>query len=149
VVLFVYGTLMVPSVMCAVSGFRGPGRAAVLHDHVRRRVVGEVYPGIVSRAGESVSGLVYVGLSGPQMHRLDLFEGEAYRRVELPVTMDDGQTWRAHTYVMAAGHERHLSREAWSLDEFLRRHLDRFVGGYRGFSDLARNGEGGGDDGRR
>ena len=64
-----------------------------------RLLAGEVYPAIVEAAGETVDGLVYRGLDGRQLARLDRFEGEMYRRVRVAVLVGDAAL-QAQVYVL-------------------------------------------------
>lgn len=138
--LFVYGTLMLPEIMLAVSGHPGPGEHAILHRYRRRLVAGEVYPAIVEAAGETVDGLVYRGLDGRQLARLDRFEGEMYRRVRVEVLV--GVTvMQAQVYVLKPRFCHRLSDQAWSLQDFAERGLRRFREHYQGFNTMRGAGE--------
>ncbi len=139
--LFVYGTLMLPEIMHAVSGCDAPGEPAVLADYRRRRVAGEAYPAIVEAAGETVEGLVYCGLGHRQLERLDRFEGEMYRRVRVGVTMS-GVPRQAQAYVLQPQYRHRLTDRPWSLQDFAVQGLRRFVEQYQGFSALRETAEG-------
>lgn len=132
--LFVYGTLMVPSVMVSVCGYRRPGVPALLRDYRCRRVRDEVYPAIVPWVGDEVRGLFYPAVTDHQLARLDVFEGDQYTRraVELLV---DGEARGAEAYVLASAFRHQLSAAPWELQAFLREGIDTFVAGYRGFND--------------
>lgn len=137
--LFVYGTLMVPSVMASVCGYRRSGIPALLRDYRCRRVRGEVYPAIIPWAGDEVNGLLYPAVSDRQTALLDAFEGDQYTREPVRLIVD-GRLSRAEGYVLAA-HARHrLSTAPWELQAFLRDGIDPFVAGYRGFHDLGPEG---------
>lgn len=131
--LFVYGTLMVPSVMHAVCGYAGRGVAAVLPDFRRRLVRGEVYPAIRPCAGDRVTGLLYPAVSDTQLRRLDAFEGDLYRREGVKVELAK-QLVAAQTYVICAAHSDLLSDQAWTVQTFIRQGLDQFMRGYPGFA---------------
>ena len=133
--LFVYGTLMVPEVMSAVSGYDGPGRPATLHGFRRRRVAGESYPAIVACTDESVSGTLYRGVEAAQCCRLDAFEGEKYRRQRVIVSLPHGPC-EAEAYVFRHGCLPLLSDEPWSLERFTATHLEAFMSDYEGFLAL-------------
>jgi gamma-glutamylcyclotransferase (GGCT)/AIG2-like uncharacterized protein YtfP len=133
--LFVYGTLMLPEVMHAVSGYHGPGEHAILNRYRRRLVAGEVYPAIVEAAGETVDGLVYRGLDGRQLARLDRFEGEMYRRVGVEVLVD-AVAVQAQVYVLEPRFRHRLTDRPWSLQDFAESGLRRFREHYRGFDAL-------------
>lgn len=82
--LFVYGTLMWPEVMAAVTGRSIEGRSAVLNGVRRVRVRGEVYPALIP-GDDTVEGVLFENLTELDLAALDCFEGAEYER--LPVTV--------------------------------------------------------------
>ena len=130
--LFVYGTLMVPSVMARVSGFDRLGSAAKLYGFRCRTVCGELYPAIVPQQDEVVSGLLYSGLSALELSRLDDFEGELYQRCSVQVELHNTRC-DAETYVLDQRFVSMLSDQQWSLARFLSDGLERFLASYPGF----------------
>lgn len=136
--LFVYGTLMIPRVMQGVCGFRTPGHAACLEGYCRRVITGEVYPGIFPCPDESVTGLVYRGLSPPQLRRLDRFEGEIYERRRVVVSVADSEL-AAYTYVVPPAWRHLLGELPWELDAFEQHGLARFLAQYPGFDGHEEN----------
>jgi len=138
--LFVYGTLMVPEVMRRVCGYARAGEPALLHDYRRRRVSGEVYPGIVASVGDAVGGVVYRNVRRTQLAVLDVFEGDMYRREVVNVAVGS-RLIPASTYVMAASHRHLLSDHDWSLELFLADGLRHFLSGYPGFGELPDHGD--------
>lgn len=141
--LFVYGTLMVPQVMYAVCGLDRPGQPAVLDGYRRRLIRGELYPGILACRGEHVDGVLYRALAPRQLALLDAFEGGMYRRTAVSVRCG-GTVLTADAYVVGDDFAGMLSDSAWSLDDFLRDGLDRFIAAYPGFFAVAA--QGGPDD---
>jgi gamma-glutamylcyclotransferase (GGCT)/AIG2-like uncharacterized protein YtfP len=131
--LFVYGTLMVPEVMGSVSGRRPAGESARLQGYRRRRLRGEVYPGIVPAPDERVDGLVYRDLDHAAMARLDMFEGEMYRREPVEIETTDGRRSRAETYVIRPEFSDQLSSLPWTMEGFLADGLPSFVDEFQGF----------------
>ena len=79
--LFAYGTLMVPAVMCRVIGTELPATPARLRGHVRYRMRGGVYPGIVRRPGLVIDGLLFRDIDAATWQLLDRFEDSQYDRV--------------------------------------------------------------------
>jgi gamma-glutamylcyclotransferase (GGCT)/AIG2-like uncharacterized protein YtfP len=133
--LFVYGTLMAPRIMQLASGHQGPGLRAELAGYRRSRVRGEPYPGIAPSFGAAVAGLLYQGVAPAAVQRLDVFEGEMYARIELPVKVGEDFR-RAHAYVVRPDFEHLLEDRPWSFEAFMRDGFDRFVAAYRGFGDI-------------
>lgn len=86
--LFVYGTLQFPEVLVALLGRTLHGRPAWLPDHARLGVRGEVFPGLVPRAGATTAGLLYEDVDAATLLRLDAFEGELYERRRVVVRAD-------------------------------------------------------------
>jgi hypothetical protein len=60
-------------------------RPALLESHRRHRVKYMSYPAIVPRTGSSVRGTVVTGLTQGDIYRLDIFEGDQYRRKKVKV----------------------------------------------------------------
>lgn len=118
VVLFVYGTLMVPEIMRRVCGYGAPGKRAVLHDYRCRQMRGEIFPAIVPFPGERVDGVIYGGVTPEQISRLDAFEGEMYQRKAV-VVMVDRASGNAQTYVLAPAFSTFLSESPWLLASFV------------------------------
>jgi gamma-glutamylcyclotransferase (GGCT)/AIG2-like uncharacterized protein YtfP len=131
--LFVYGSLLFPRVVRAVTGLRLESRPARLADHARYRVSGEHYPGLVPEPGVSTDGAVLLGLDVPLLARLDRFEGPPYERVRVVAVTAGGERLDAHTYVVHPSYRARLSKEPWDPREFERSHLTHFLTHYPGF----------------
>ena len=114
--VFTYGSLMFDEVWCKVVAGRYQSEAATLHDCRRFAVSGVSYPGVVAMAGERVAGLLYLDVSPDDLARLDAFEGAEYRREALTVTLANGATVCAWTYVWL-DHGR-LSDAPWLSEAF-------------------------------
>ncbi|MFO7603380.1 MAG: gamma-glutamylcyclotransferase family protein, partial [Gammaproteobacteria bacterium] len=125
--LFVYGTLLLPQIMQAVSGQRHIACAAVLHDYARYALRGKPYPGIVPQPGASVAGLVYCRLRAAAWQRLDDYEDRFYRRRQVVVELDSGARVMAWTYVIAEQQRALLSTRDWSLAQFRQRYLQGYL----------------------
>lgn len=127
---------MDPDIMAQVSGAKHRSQKAVLQEHVRKTVIGEVYPAIIMREGCSVEGTIYYDVSLVSFERLDTFEGSLYLRTEVPVICDNGVSVAAETYVITASAVPQLSKEDWSYDRFLSKDKVFFRGGYSGYDEL-------------
>lgn len=136
---FAYGSLMFEDIMSSVSGSRYECGPALLRDYRRSAIRGEVYPGIRPKKGEVVTGCVYFNLTQTTWQRLDLFEGEMYRRETIEVEFADGHTASAQTYVVQPQFASRLSHSEWSPEEFLRAGKSQFQVRYRGFGMLKPN----------
>jgi len=130
--LFAYGTLMCPDILERVTGSRFSCSPAILRHYSRRRLRGELYPGIVQSEGEEVEGLLYQHLRAAVWPLLDRFEGEEYRRASVQVLLATRGEVVAYAYVLQPAFAGLLTDERWSFDDFLatgrqkfaRQHLD-------------------------
>lgn len=142
--LFAYGTLMCTDIMRAVSGCRvAAGRRAVLHDHCRLVVRGELYPGLLARRGASIEGVLYRRLPAAAWARLDRFEGDQYLRRGVSVELDDGSRRRAEVYLFRPELADRLEDRFWEPQAFLRHGKAAFEAAYRGYAVLTGPGENG------
>ena len=131
--LFVYGTLILPEIMRAVSGRIFLAKTCCLENYVRYLVKGEIYPGIIWCPGSKVDGVIYFDLNRQHLKILDRFEGEMYQREHLVVKTDDGETHHAFAYVVKPLYQHLLSNQPWNLEEFKEKYVNQFVQGYSGF----------------
>ena len=104
--LFVYGTLAPgrpnAHVLAELRGTWAPATVrGTLHPEGWGAAVG--YPGIVlDEAGAEVRGLVFRSEDlAAHWTRLDAFEGEGYRRVLTPATLEDGTIVQAYIYALS------------------------------------------------
>lgn len=125
--VFVYGTLIFPQVMEAVTGKVHKGQTAKLHNFAAYKVVGDVYPGIWHLEGVSTDGILYQGISKDELAKLDLYEGEEYNRELLEVETEDGNTHRAWVYTYRPAYRHMLSELPWSAEHFNESELDAYV----------------------
>jgi gamma-glutamylcyclotransferase (GGCT)/AIG2-like uncharacterized protein YtfP len=112
--------------MQKVSGQRFTGEPAILHDYARYCIDREVYPGLVAEAGAMTQGILYTGIDAASMARLDAFEGETYRRIEVSVRVNQ-QTVMATVYCTAPEYTGRLRREPWQADVFQQLHMQAFM----------------------
>lgn len=127
--LFVYGTLMVPDVMQAVTGHLFRSEPATLSGYTRYRIKRHVYPGILATHFGYVDGLLYYDIDAESLRRLDEFESEVYDRKKIVVhlaALDNVEAW---TYVVAQRYKYLLSGEDWDLEQFKRQHLPHYLEG--------------------
>lgn len=137
---FTYGSLMCEDIMSAVCGTPCTRhQAATLADHRRHPVIGQEYPGMVRTAGSSVAGVLYLDLPPAAWPRLDAFEGEEYTRERVEVTLPDGCSVTAWTYVFKPQYASRLAAGDWDFEHFLRHGKARFEAAYLGFATLGRN----------
>jgi gamma-glutamylcyclotransferase (GGCT)/AIG2-like uncharacterized protein YtfP len=135
---FFYGTLMAPQVLHRVC--HGPlansihaihnlkTTPAILPDHRRHRVKNADYPAVLPHQESTVRGTCVTGLTDADVWRLDLFEGDEYKRVKVRCRLladgndESGEEVEAETDVWTAGEER-LEAKEWDFEEFRREKL--------------------------
>lgn len=110
---------MLPARRTRVIGRSVMAVPACLLDHQRGRVRGTPYPAARPLAGSSVRGQLLEGLTRTELTRLDVYEGELYRRALVNVETERGSA-AAFVYLIGLGHEHRLSDTDWSFEEFLR-----------------------------
>lgn len=125
--VFVYGTLMIPEVMTAVTGKYFNTSASVLRDYTRRSLRDRVYPGIRKSMHASVQGYVYQKVDGHSLALLDAFEGEEFRRIRVNVTIAGGKRQPAYAYVIRARYVKLMMLEDWDLQRFMERDLKQYL----------------------
>jgi gamma-glutamylcyclotransferase (GGCT)/AIG2-like uncharacterized protein YtfP len=131
--VFVYGTLLLPEVIEAVTGRAGAARPARLAGFARRRLAGRSFPGLVADPRAEVRGALHEGLDAAALAALDRFEGELYERVRVRVELEDGGGASAWTYTLSPLGRPLVTGDAWDLADFAARDLDAFLAGCRAF----------------
>ncbi len=123
--VFTYGSLMFTEVWSLVVAGRYRAADARLDRHARCSVVDQTYPGMVLSPDAQVAGVVYFDVDDADVARLDHFEGDDYRRDRVTVTLADGTTTAAETYVYL--HVDRLLAAPWEPHAFA---LQRFIDTY-------------------
>ena len=127
---------MFADIMFRVTKNRYKSESALLRNYRRLTVRDEWYPGILPSKGDVVTGMVYFRLTEADWRRLDLFEGEMYRRETINVEFADGRSASAQTYVVRPQFEYRLSGKGWSAEAFRRAGKKQFQTRYFGFDML-------------
>lgn len=122
--VFVYGSLLVPTVVRAVLGRTPTATPAVLHGYRRFSLRGQAFPALLRAPGHHTRGAV-IQLVPADLRRLDRYEDDYYLRRLVTVSLDDGNPVRAQTYVLSARHRQLASGRAWSLAMFRARRAAR------------------------
>jgi gamma-glutamylcyclotransferase (GGCT)/AIG2-like uncharacterized protein YtfP len=131
--IFVYGTLLIPSVMYAVTAREFRSKKAILRGYVRFTVKGESYPGIIPATDAVTEGIIYIDVDESSLERLDAFEGDMYQRTPILAEMKGGEICNAQAYVIKPQFSGYLSSKEWDAKEFVQKHLKAFLGTYSGF----------------
>lgn len=133
--LFTYGSLMCSDIMIRVAGCQADFSPACLNNYFRSAIRDREYPGITPRRGTMVTGVLYLNLSSEPIQRLDVFEGELYRREVVEVVTEHDGVIEAMTYVIKPQYRDLLTDEEWSFNYFLAVGKKRFEQTYFGFQD--------------
>ncbi|WP_163339361.1 gamma-glutamylcyclotransferase family protein [Desulfopila sp. IMCC35008] len=124
-------------IMNDASGSQPVGEKAVLSGFSRYRIKNAQYPGIRQEQGGRVDGLLYLNVEHEAVHRLDIFEGDMYSRMEVEVQLQGANEVRkAMTYVVKGEYAHMLSSLQWNFEEFIEKGKSLFTAGYHGFDDL-------------
>ena len=124
--VFLYGTLMIPQVMDAVSGTVYSSRPADLPGYRRVLIRDEVYPAIVPDPDSTVSGHC-MEVDSNTLALFDTYEGPIYEREKLSIFMSQGRESLAHTYLVRPAFRYLLTNQPWDPDQFVRDHLGNFL----------------------
>ena len=133
---FAYGSLMFADIMFGVTGSRYQSESALLRHYRRFAVRDELYPGILPKKGDIVTGVVYFDLTEAAWRRLDMFEGDMYRRKTVEVEFIGDRVASAQTFVVRPEFEFRLSRSEWSAKAFQHTGKKQFQEQYFGFKAL-------------
>ena len=123
--IFTYGSLMFPAVWQRVVSAQYQSLPATVQDFRRFAVLNDTYPGLIASPGGSVEGVIYHNVAPDDVARLDHFEGDDYRRIEIDAHLTDGSTQLVQTYLMLR--PQGLSDQPWLPENFaLQRFLDTY-----------------------
>jgi gamma-glutamylcyclotransferase (GGCT)/AIG2-like uncharacterized protein YtfP len=134
--LFTYGSLMCSDIMFKVADQRIDFTQANLSNFFRSKITNREYPGIVAQRGALVPGVLYFDLSVEALGRLDLFEGDMYRRQDVEVITEKGGPTSAMTYVIKPQHADLLTGAEWDFADFLTVGKEKFKETYFGFQEI-------------
>ena len=131
--VFTYGTLEIPQVMEAVTGRALASAEARAKGFAKYLLKGRIYPGMIAVAGAVCSGRVYYHLDRRTLDILDAFEDEVYTRERIEVEVMEGGSLEAHAYLIPPLHRECLTSTPWKPDEFMTRHLVRYLEACKAF----------------
>lgn len=134
--VFTYGSLMCADIMSAVCGHDSRSEPARLVAFRRYAVLDENYPGLIEDAGAECHGVLYRDISEQGLRRLDVFEGEYYRRQNVVITYGNESNGSAQTYVFRPEYRHFLADWPWSFEYFLAVGKSQFTRAYLGFQKI-------------
>lgn len=84
------------------------------------------YPGIIKNSNQFIDGILYKEVGDHALKLLDQFEDVLYERSLVDI---EGETEQAFVYIIKDECRYRLSNEAWSLEEFKRKYLNKYLKG--------------------
>ncbi len=130
--VFTYGTLQIPAVFQSITGKDFPSNPARLLGYQRYKIKGKIYPATIKSSNGSIDGTLYKNIDKNTLNLLDEFEDICYERCLLEVEVN-GQTENAYVYVTKDKYKCTLSDKEWSLEEFKRRFLKKYLSAISSF----------------
>jgi len=138
---FVYGTLMFPEVLKALTGRVPHSEPAMIHNYRRFAIRNQVFPATVpSTSADTVTGLILYDLQPKDLEILDAFEGEEYYKVPIKAILLQQQSATAPPSIKSTTKEvetfvyiwqeslRHLLLpQEWDPDFFVQQHLESYT----------------------
>lgn len=124
--IFTYGTLSFDEIMKIVAGETFSHEPAVLRDHARYAVKGQLFPAVRAKAGGRVRGLLHRGVNREALERIDFFEDSFYLRQSQVVESTFSGPQTAQTYIVPPEQYSVLSEKSWEETEFLENHFEQY-----------------------
>lgn len=110
--------------MKLVTGVDFKFSSATLNGYQRFKIKDKTYPGIIKSPFQTINGVLYSGLDDHALILLDEFEDILYDRCLVDI---ENETDRAFVYVIKDEYRICLANEAWSLEEFKSRYLNKYL----------------------
>jgi len=133
--VFTYGSLMYAPVWNMVASGFYQKSPATLKNFVRRAVINQEYPVVLPHKDSvGVQGVVYFDVNGPDIRRLDEFEGIYYIRKREPVILENLKTIHAEVYILNDTYRSIASDKEWDQSHFEAFGITHFLTNYDGFS---------------
>jgi gamma-glutamylcyclotransferase (GGCT)/AIG2-like uncharacterized protein YtfP len=126
--VFTYGSLMYESVWSLVVSVSYERTLADLSGYRRRLLRGQVYPALLAGdATDTVQGVIYLDVQPGDIERLELFEGELYRREKVGCVTRHGERLAAEAFVIRPEYLHLVIDRDWDPDLFARTGLAAFL----------------------
>jgi len=110
--------------MKLVTGLNLPFVPARLNGYQCLKIKNRTYPGIIKNPSQFIDGILYKEVSAHALVLLDQFEDILYERLLVDVV---GETQQAFVYVIKDEYSHRLDEQAWSLEEFKRKYLNKYL----------------------
>ena len=122
--VFAYGTLQIPEVLKSVIGIDLPSLPARLNGYQCFKIKSRTYPGAIKKPNQFIDGILYKEIGDHRLALLDQFEDVLYERSLVDI---EGEIEQAFVYIIMDECRDRLSDEAWSLEEFKRKYLNKYL----------------------
>jgi gamma-glutamylcyclotransferase (GGCT)/AIG2-like uncharacterized protein YtfP len=128
--IFTYGSLMFEQVWSMVATGSYDTLPVKVTGVRRKKVLNAPYPCLIESDSpeDFVEGIVYIGVSGEDVLRLDLFEGERYRRSAVECVSADGSVVAADAYFFRNEFRSLVGEEDWDPVWFREEGIRSFLG---------------------
>ena len=126
---FVYGTLLFPEIIFALTKKQFKNQDAVLKDYKRCKIFDNntprAYPAILKSIGNNVNGKIIFDVDKKSAKILDFFEDVDYEKKILTV-QSGNKNFKVIIYVWKNEHKYKLKSE-WDEEEFKKKYLDLYA----------------------
>ena len=127
--IFVYGTLMLPEIVFALTKKKFVTKDCILKWYKRYKVNDpnreQKGPAIIEEENSEVKGKVIFDVDDESIKILDKFEGKSYEKRKVLITVDELEV-EAIVYLGANFNKEFLFGD-WDLDEFKQKYLDFYI----------------------
>ncbi len=127
--LFVYGTLLFPEVVFALTGKKFKTKNAILLDYKRYKIfdqhISRKYPAIIESKSSVVKGKILFDIDEESLKILDFFEDKEYEKKTV-IVQSDNKTFETIVYVWKNEFKNKL-KSKWSEEEFKKKHLYNYI----------------------
>ena len=123
--LFVYGSLLFPDLVTALTGNHFHSFPAILEGYRRCRVKDCDYPAIIETPGAKVNGLLIENIDDKSMQLLSFFEGDEYAKQQVKVSLPDKKL-QAIAFIWKADFAL-LEETDWDKDTFEKESLPFYL----------------------
>ncbi len=119
--LFVYGTLLYPELVYALTGKQFRTVDAILEDHQRLSIKHRSYPAVIPSKGARVNGKIIKDVDEASLAKIDFYEDKEYLRKHINI-----QNQPVQVYIYD-GKIAKLKDNDWDADSFYRNHFNFYL----------------------
>ena len=132
--VFTYGSLMFERVWARVVGGVYERFNVTMYGYLRRKLKERAYPALIpGTRSDSVDGVLYLNIHPSDLLRLDLFEGDYYRKEKAECRIPGGEVTSAWVYLLKDRYYDLLEDAPWDPAWFAETGIRSFLKKYEGF----------------